>query len=281
MPEHFNLPWHLATESRAFSDAGLDVEFIQVPGGTGAMSQMLKNNELDGALLLTEGAVADICNGSKNRLVKVYADSPLIWGIHVVAKSDIHTVDDIQGKRYAISRFGSGSHLMAIVDAAERGWPTGDMNFVVIKNLDGARAALAAQKVDVFLWEKYTTKPLVDGGEFRRVGERIVPWPSFVVSIRQDILETRAAEIGQSLQIVQRYAEILKQTPNAVEVISERYNLKPVDTGEWFQATQWSTDFDSPSESLDRVVNYLIRLNIVEAKDRMPAEDLWFDLPGR
>ena len=130
----------------------LKVEFIEVPG-TGAMSRMLQENELDVAIMLTEGAVADICNGSANRLVKVYADSPLIWGIHVVADSEIQKIDDIQGKRYAISRFGSGSHLMAIVDASERGWPTDDIEFVRIKNLDGARKALAADEVDVFLWK--------------------------------------------------------------------------------------------------------------------------------
>ena len=37
MPEHFNLPWHLAKERGLFEKHGVDVEFIEEPLGTGAM----------------------------------------------------------------------------------------------------------------------------------------------------------------------------------------------------------------------------------------------------
>lgn len=278
VPEHFNLPWHLAMESGAFADADLAVEFIEVPGGTGAMTRMLNSSELDAAVLLTEGAVADICKGSKNRLVKVYADSPLIWGIHVTADSDIDSVDEIQGKRYAISRRGSGSHLMAIVDAAERDWPTQEMDFVVINNLDGAREALASNQVDVFFWEKYMTKPLVDSGEFRRVGVRIVPWPSFVVSVRQELLGLRSQEIKNVLEIVQRFAKQLRDSPDAVQRIASRYGLKSEDTQEWFDSTQWSYDFDPPRKGLTGVVAYLDELNLIPDDNKWTTEDIWFDL---
>lgn len=278
VPEHFNLPWHLAIESGAFDDSNLHVEFIEVPGGTGEMSRMLQADELDVAIMLTEGAVADICNGSANRLVKVYADSPLIWGIHVVASSSIQSVDEIQGKRYAISRFGSGSHLMAIVDACERGWATDNIQFVRIKNLEGARKALAAEQVDVFLWEKYMTKPLVDSGEFRRVGNRVVPWPSFVVSAQQDVLVKSDYAIKQALEVVQSYAKRLHQDANAFEVISQRYHLKPADTQEWLNSTQWSANFQRPTDKLIGVLNYLKRLEIISPDDQHTVDDLWFDL---
>lgn len=278
VPEHFNLPWHLAIESGAFQDARVSVEFIEVPGGTGAMARMLKENQLDAAIMLTEGAVADICNGSSNRLVKVYAESPLIWGIHVASDSSIQTVDEIQGKRYAISRSGSGSHLMAIVDASERGWPTDDIEFVKIKNLEGARKALAEDEVDVFLWEKYMTKPLVDSGEFRRVGNRVVPWPSFVVSVRYDFLTQRTSEIKRALEVVQFYAQMLQQNANAFEFISQRYHLKRDDTKEWLDSTRWCTDFEKPTKQLVGVLNYLKRLEIIPPDDRHVVEDLWFDL---
>lgn len=278
VPEHFNLPWHLATENGLFREAGLDVEFVEVGGGTGAMTQMLNSGTLDAAVLLTEGGVADICNGSENRLVQVYASSPLIWGIHVSASSELQSIEDIRGRRYAISRFGSGSHLMAIVDAAERGWPVEDVEFVVVRNLDGARKALAASEADVFLWEKFMTKPLVDSGEFRIVGQRVVPWPSFVVSVRKDLLKIHADAIRQTLQIAQHAASKLMNDPLATQIISQRYHLTLEDTIEWFGKTKWCGDFEAPSKPLDTVLAYLERLNVIEPDQQRRVEDIWFDL---
>ena len=41
VPEHFNLPWRIAIEERAFLEHGLDVEFTDYPAGTGAMTAEL------------------------------------------------------------------------------------------------------------------------------------------------------------------------------------------------------------------------------------------------
>jgi hypothetical protein len=56
-----------------------------VPEGTGKMCQMLRDGETDIAVILTEGIVKDITAGNPSKIVQVYVDSPLIWGIHVAA----------------------------------------------------------------------------------------------------------------------------------------------------------------------------------------------------
>jgi len=111
VPEHFNLPWKLAIADNAFAGTGLDVEFIDYPGGTGAMTAALRDGEIEVALVLTEGAVLDILKGSDNRLVSIYVESPLVWGIHVAADGPVTAV--AAGQHVAISRFGFGSHLIA------------------------------------------------------------------------------------------------------------------------------------------------------------------------
>ena len=68
-----------------------------------------------------------------------------------------------------MSRMGSGSHLMALVAARQRGAP--DPEFEVVGDLQGARKALKNKEADLFMWEKFTTKPLVDSGEWSRVDE--------------------------------------------------------------------------------------------------------------
>ena len=80
---------------------------------------------------------------------------------------------------------GSGSHLMALVAARQRGAP--DPEFEVVGDLQGARKALKNKEADLFMWEKFTTKPLVDSGEWSRVAEVPTPWPCFAVCVRRKL----------------------------------------------------------------------------------------------
>ncbi|HET8697384.1 MAG TPA: ABC transporter substrate-binding protein, partial [Gammaproteobacteria bacterium] len=113
MPEHFNLPWHLALDAGA--PGGVAAQWQDFPDGSGAMAEALRERRLDAAMLLTEGAVAGIARSGGFKIVSLYTESPLLWGIHVPASSRFRAVADIAGARYAISRRGSGSHLMAFV----------------------------------------------------------------------------------------------------------------------------------------------------------------------
>jgi ABC-type nitrate/sulfonate/bicarbonate transport system substrate-binding protein len=263
VPEHFNLPWRLAMDDDAFAGTGAEVVYSDYPAGTGELTRALRDNELDIALVLTEGAVADILQHDKNRLVKIYVKSPLTWGIHVVAGSDISKTSDIRDKRVAISRFGSGSHLIAIVDAATRGWPTDEMSFVVVDNLDGARKALANGSADVFLWERHMTQPLVDAGEFRRVGQREVPWPAFAVSVRQPVLASHSPQIHAVLDVVARHAGNLKRRKTAASLIADTYGIRLSDARKWLNEVRWGTGYRRPTAALARVAKALEAQKVV------------------
>jgi len=278
VPEHFNLPWKQAVDAGAFDETGIVVEFTEFPGGTGAMTAALSAGELDAALLLTEGAVADILGGSDNRLASVYVDSPLIWGIHVAAGSAIEDLSEIEGKRYAISRFGSGSHLIAIVDSAERGFPTAGMAFETVGSLDGARAALADGTAEVFLWEKHMTQPLVDSGEFRRVGVREVPWPAFVVSARRDYIAGQSATLRAALEVVRVFAERLKDGEDSAQLISRTYDIEQADAESWLEHVAWSRDSRCPDEALARVVHALKAQGVVATDAPHAIADIWQSL---
>jgi ABC-type nitrate/sulfonate/bicarbonate transport system substrate-binding protein len=275
VPEHFNLPLHLAIEGGDFSNQGIELEYLDVPGGTGAMTRRLRDSELDNAIVLAEGGVSALLKGNPSRIVKTYVQSPLIWGIHVAVDSDIRDIDQIQGTRYAISRFGSGSHLMAIVDASERDWPTTDMKFEKVGNLTGARAALADGTADTFFWERFTTAPFVQSGEFRLVGERRTLWPAFIICVRERTLNERADEIKKVLEIINRRCAELMSDENACELISKRYKLRLSDVEEWFGQTRWSTDFEKPTEAIEHIKSYLLKLGIV-SEQQAAAKELWY-----
>jgi len=166
VPEHFNLPWHLSIENNSFKKENINVEWSNFPGGTGVMTKALKEGTVDIAILLTEGIVKSITEGNPSKIVQTYIETPLIWGIR---------------------RYGSGSHLMAYVNAQNQGWNTQNLKFEVIQNLDGAIEGLAQGKGDYFMWEHFTTKPLVDNGTFRRIADCPTPWPCFVIAVRNEI----------------------------------------------------------------------------------------------
>jgi ABC-type nitrate/sulfonate/bicarbonate transport system substrate-binding protein len=279
VPEHFNLPWHLAIETGQFTAAGINVQYVDVPGGTGEMTNGLREHEFDIAILLAEGCVTSLVQGNPSWIVKTYVESPLIWGIHVAAGSEIEHVQQIKDQRYAISRIGSGSHLMSIVDAAERGWPTKEMIFEPIGDLAGARKALSAGDADTFFWERYTSAPFVKSGEFRRVGERHTLWPAFVVCASDRILKERPGDVKTVLEIVNRSCEALMANEQACEIISKRYHLSLSDVEEWFAQTRWSTDFECPSEAIEQIKSCLLNLGLITEAQAV-SRKLWFDVNG-
>lgn len=75
--------------------------------------------------------------------------------------------------RIAISRQLSGSHLMSWVFAHEHGWPTANLNFVVVGGLTGALKAFEEDRVDLFLWDRFMTTPVVNDGHLQLIG--VVP----------------------------------------------------------------------------------------------------------
>ncbi|MBU6161247.1 MAG: ABC transporter substrate-binding protein [Myxococcales bacterium] len=241
VPEHFNVLWHWGREHGDFAGQGLDLLWQDFPGGTGALVSALTAGSVDVAVMLTEGAIAAREQRADVHIVSQYVSSPLTWGVHVRSSSEFRDDAALGTCRVAISRFGSGSHLMALIEARRRGVNPADMTFVVVSDLAGARAALAEGRADFFLWEKYTTKPLVDSGEWRRVGEVVTPWPAFVVTARADWAQANALELQRVLSVLDRRATAAYADPHrTVNDVAARYGLLPVDVSAWLATTQWS-----------------------------------------
>lgn len=265
VPEHFNLPWHLCIEGGEFEEMGIDLQWTDVPEGTGKMCQMLRNEETDIAIILTEGIVKDIVEGNDSRIVQVYVESPLIWGIHVDNKASFSSVSDLKNAKVAVSRMGSGSHLMAVVNAERQNWDTKQLEFEIVNNVDGAIEALSSGKANYFMWEKFTTKPLVDNGTFKRIAECPTPWPCFVIAVRDKFLKENKAIIEQILDIINTTTEEFKYIPSIDRNLATRYDQKIEDIQEWLSKTQWSQK-QLDEKSFNTVQNQLFKLNLIKNK---------------
>jgi ABC-type nitrate/sulfonate/bicarbonate transport system substrate-binding protein len=230
----------LALQAGRFEPLGIDVTWREYAGGSGAMAKALRDGELDAALLLSEGAVAAVSDGVPLRIVSLYTESPLVWGIHVPAASRFHAVAELEGARYAISRLGSGSHLMAFVHARAQGWDVSRLTLVAVGDLDGAVTAFEAGRADVFFWEKFMTKPLVDAGKFRRVGEFAAPWPAFVVCAARATGAEQRGALARALDVVLEEARALRKQTEAAQLIATRYGLASPDAAQWLDSTRFS-----------------------------------------
>jgi len=264
VPEHFNLPWYLTMRNKEYQEEGINLRWKDFYGGTGQMCKALREKEIDMAVILTEGIIRDIIHGNECKIVQVFVSSPLIWGIHVAKNSDYETVASLKGSKAAISRYGSGSHLMAYVNAQNEGWNTDtDLDFEVIKNLDGALENLPKGNGDYFMWEKFTTKPYVDNGTFRIVGECPTPWPCFVIAVRNDVLAEDPQAVQTILNIINATTEEFKDIPSIDRMISNRYDQKYEDVQEWLSRTEWSQE-NLSMEEVEKVQDQLLQLDLIE-----------------
>ena len=265
VPEHFNLPWHLCIDNGEFEEAGIDLQWTNVPEGTGKMCQMLRDGETDIAVILSEGIVKDINAGNDSKIVQVYVESPLIWGIHVDANSNYHKLSDLKNKKPAISRMGSGSHLMSIVNAKNQGWKTDDLEFEIVNTIEGAVESLSKGTSDYFMWERFMTKPLVDNGTFRRIADCPTPWPCFVIAVRNEILEKHPQTIETILSIINETTIEFKDIPSIDRTLSSKYAQKIEDIQMWLSITDWSQS-NIEVKTLNKIQNQLFDLKIIDKK---------------
>ena len=266
VPEHFNLPWHLAMENGLFEKEGIEVEWTVFKGGTGQMTKALRNNEIDVCILLTEGIISDIVKGNPSKLIGKYLNTPLIWGVYTGINNPVNYYGEIYEKKYAISRFGSGSHLMPIVDANAKKITLEESQFEIIKNLEGALESLSNNETDAFYWEKYTTKPYVDNGTLKHLGDYVTPWPCFMIAATNAILETESEAIDKLLKVIYFTSKQFMTSPTSIQEVSERYNQKLEDVESWFHATEWSINNQISDKLLENVLHTLHFAGIIEEK---------------
>ncbi|MBO6881727.1 MULTISPECIES: substrate-binding domain-containing protein [Winogradskyella] len=266
VPEHFNLAWYLTLKNGEYKAEDINLRWHDYYGGTGDMCKGLRNGDIDIAVILTEGIIKDIIAGNPSKIVQTFVETPLIWGIHVAEHSKFKTTEDIRGTKAAISRYGSGSHLMAYINAKKNDWNLDqDLNFEVIKNLDGAVEGLTNGDADYFMWEKFTTKPLVDDGIFRRIGECPSPWPCFVIAVRDEFIENNEDHLKTILDIINQTTQEFKSIPSIDRTIANRYEQELEDVQEWLSLTEWSQELID-QKTLNNVQDQLFNLDIIPKK---------------
>jgi hypothetical protein len=127
---------------------------------------------------------------------------------------------------------------------------------------------------ELFLWEKFTTKPWVDSGEMKRIGEVPSPWPCFVIAVTNDALNQFGEVIFQLRDLIYAESLALKSSKSTLSEISSEYQLNHEDLEIWFEQTDWATGPTISKKSLIESMDQMIQLRII--KSRQNCEDLLF-----
>ncbi|CAK0789213.1 unnamed protein product, partial [Prorocentrum cordatum] len=187
-------------ERGLYEARGVDLEWVTVPQGTGAMCDKLE--VAAGGQRGGRGHHAQRGGrgeGSRGRPLQGCGHLRAVafeMGRSHKKRNGISSIADLKGKVFGVSRMLSGSHLMAYVMAHERGWDLSkDAPLKLCGTLDGAREAMGKGEIDAWLWEKFTTKFLVDSGEWDIVGEVPTPWPCFLIVASDRAIESHGREI--------------------------------------------------------------------------------------
>lgn len=268
VPEHFFAPFHIAKERGLYEEQGVDFRWHMTPEGTGKMAQDLQDGNVDVAMMVSEGAVAKTAGGAPFKVIGTYVRSPLRLGVHVKAGRNLNTLGDLKGKVFGISRMGSSSHLMSHVLASQQGWDVErDAPLRVVNNLDGAKKAMAAGEIDVWVWERFTTKHMVDSGEWELVSELPTPWHPFLFVATDEALANLSPEIKAAMDITQKACEEFKanHSDSTIKYLATHHHLDEADAHDWLNSTEWACHAQVDKSTLDETQEALVTIGQLKA----------------
>lgn len=266
VPEHFNFPWVKVVATQPFLNQGIELVWHNEPKGSGAMNKALREKTTDLAIVLTESFIKDKIEGNPGLMVGMHVRSPLIWGIHAPGTSQASEIANFAEAPFLVSRMGSGSHLMAFILAKREGWGIDRLKFEIIGDLNGAIESMKDGKAKLFLWEKFTTKPLVDRGIFKRVGEIPTPWPCFAIVAHENSIRKFGEIIAELRDLVYQKAIDLRKEKTLAEQISAVYGIQTDDVKTWLAQTEWAADNQIRKADIENTQQILLELGLVDKK---------------
>jgi sulfonate transport system substrate-binding protein len=280
VPEHFNIPIRKAIDEGVFELQNIYLNWQDYKGGTGELVKALVEKKIDIGILLTEGAVKAAVEKGGFKIIQVYVNSPLHWGIYISNQSNINDLSEVKNPRFCISRYGSGSHLMAYLLAKQQGWNSENLEFVEVGNFAGALEELNQNTTSLFLWERFMTKPFVDRGELAKLGEIPTPWASFSIVVRDEIMDTHEAEIALFIKSLSDYTYKFKQnTLESIDYISSYFDFSVNDMKKWIIDTDWNYVLDRPQPKLQKALDFLQKMNLIKKDIQIdsicPSESFW------
>lgn len=201
------------------------------------MLKALQSGDVDLAFALTDCIVAAIENGAAVRLAGPLVTSPLTWAVIVALDSGVTNLNELCKATWGVSRMGSGSHVMVMTLANQRGWKDEPM-FEVCDNFEGLRKAVRAGRVNAFLWEHYTSRPYEVGGEVKIIGGVPTPWGCFSVAVKEGC--ERVDEVRKVVDAFLEAGKRFLQSDDSVDRMVERHGMSVEEAEQWISEVRYA-----------------------------------------
>jgi len=168
----------------------------------------------------------------------------------------------------------SGSHIMSLVLADQRGWlsPDGSAVFEVVQcgPFKPLRDAVNDKSADFFMWEHFTTKKFFDSGELRRLGEIYTPWSSWKIAARdatkdavfRDSLNRMCKAIDKGIQHFRAHKG------ESIDYICSAMEYSREDAEEWMKGVKFPNHVAKVDDNtIRKVVSTLDKAGVLSSKE--------------
>jgi hypothetical protein len=90
------------------------------------------------------------------------------------------------------------------------------------------------------MWERFMTQPVVDRGDFRRVGDFVAPWSAFVVCADRTLYQRSRDEIELLIRHAGAEAQRFAGDPATPARLEALFGLGQAQAREWLRTTRWA-----------------------------------------
>jgi ABC-type nitrate/sulfonate/bicarbonate transport system substrate-binding protein len=194
-------PANIGTEVGIFAKHNLDLEIAGF-GGDAKLQQAMAANAVDIGLGSGPG-LAFIAKGSPVKGIAAMAGPPLIFAMVVRADGAVKTVDDLKGRKVAISSVGSATNWLMNVVSRQHGWGFDGITQVPIGENSARIAALKSGAVDACVVDIGSALNFVARGDGRilmRFGDVVQHFIMHVIFATDTAIAQKPATLTAFLQ---------------------------------------------------------------------------------
>merc|ERR1740121_1401472 len=126
---------------------------------------------------------------------------------------------------------------------------------------------MASGEIDAWLWEKFTTKHLVDSGEWDIVGEVPTPWPCFLFVASEAALGTRRREIQAFIEATKPVCDEFKANAggSTLAYVAKHHAMSEADAAELLDGTEWACAAEITRGTLEKAQEALVTIGQLPA----------------
>lgn len=218
----------IANDQGWFREAGLEVDVVNTNADYFGALTAIADGRLDVGFFTLFDAIRFRREGADLVCLAAVDQSDGMDGI--VARPGIASVAALRRKRVGVAKGSYNDYILGIVLAYE-GVARTDLTIVDVPG-EKAPAALARGAVDAAVtWEPYLTDAMARlKGRKLWESSRIPGISPSMLTTRQGVARSRAAELQKLMQVWQRGAEFIRRRPDDAFVIVARVNKVPLAT---------------------------------------------------